>query len=117
MFQLNTFWKLSKMTITKPYEQMWCQTFYFGPPIFVLALNVKWNPHEFLQNFRKGFRASIKFNKVLLDLKAEKNKWDRGVFAKCSPPLSPQCLPLARHAAVELPPAAPCQAPPSLSGG
>ena len=43
----------------------------------------------------------------------------QGVFAKCSPPMSLQCLPLARHAAVELPPRTPRPDPPaaaSISG-
>ena len=48
MLQLNTFWNLSKMALTKPYEQIWGKTFYFGTKLFVEHTNVKWRPLEFL---------------------------------------------------------------------
>ena len=48
MLQLNAFWKLSKMPVTKPYEQRWCKTFYFTSPIFVEDLEVKRSLYEFL---------------------------------------------------------------------
>ena len=48
-FQLNTFWKLTKITITKPYEQNLTKTFYFASPNFVEVLKVKLSLYEFLQ--------------------------------------------------------------------
>ena len=60
--QLFIFWKLSNMAIYKPCEQRLPKTFYFGPPIFVGVLNGVESPHEFLLNFIKCFRASIKFH-------------------------------------------------------
>ena len=40
VLQLNEFWKLLKMNIFKPYEQMLLKTFYFATPILVGLLNV-----------------------------------------------------------------------------
>ena len=58
MLQINTFWKLTKITITKPYEQMCCKTFYITSPIFVEDLEVKRSLGEFLQILLKYFGAS-----------------------------------------------------------
>ena len=74
--------EINKMTITKPYEQILTKTFYFASPIFVEALTAKWSPPEFLQNFRKWFKASIKFTKLLMDPFANKEENNRGVFQK-----------------------------------
>ena len=49
MLQINTNWKLSKMSIIKICEQMWVKTFYFATPIFVEVLKGKSSPYEFLQ--------------------------------------------------------------------
>ena len=46
------------------------------------ALTAKWSPPEFLQNFRKWFKASIKFTKLLLDPFANKEENRRGGFQK-----------------------------------
>ena len=78
MLQINTFCNLSKMKIFKSYEQILTKTFYFASPIFVEALDAKWSPPEFLQNFRKWFKASIKFTKLLLDPFANKEENMRG---------------------------------------
>ena len=53
MLQITLFWKLSKVAITKPYEQTWGKTFYFGPPIFVEVLTVNSSLYEFFWVFRK----------------------------------------------------------------
>ena len=63
MLQINIFWELSKMTITKPYEQFLTKTFYFDSPIFVEILDDIKSPPEFLQNFRKCLSGLIKYLK------------------------------------------------------
>ena len=51
MLQLNTFWNLSKMALTKTYEQIWGKTFYFEAKLFVVLLKVMGRLYKFLQNF------------------------------------------------------------------
>ena len=47
MLQINTLWKLTKITIAKPYEQILTKTIYFDSPIFVEVQHVMGSPCEF----------------------------------------------------------------------
>ena len=47
MLQLNTIWKLPKITLIKSCEQMWVKTFYFATLIFVKLLKDKGDLYEF----------------------------------------------------------------------
>ena len=109
MLQLNTFWNLSKMALTKPYEQIWGKTFYFGPPIFVEVLKVNSSLYEFLWDFRKCPGALIKWLNPAVGLVCKCFKSSRDLFANflsLSPlhcgdgVLAPYCLAgRPRHAA------------------
>ena len=53
MLQLNTFWKLLKITLIKSYEPMLVKIIYLTSPNFVEHLKVIQNPYEFFLEFIK----------------------------------------------------------------
>ena len=96
---MNEFWKLSKMTIIKPCEQLLLKSFYFAPQFFLELLNDIERLHEFLQNFRKCLSASIKSLKAAGPKGKIENRKAGGLFAKCR-----LLLPCSDRATVELAP-------------
>ena len=50
VLQINAFWKLSHLTKSKPYEQRWPKTFYFGAQIFLEILPALGRLYEFFPN-------------------------------------------------------------------
>ena len=88
MLQINTIWKLSKMTLIRACEQRWSKTFYFGEPNFVELLGVMGSPPKILWNFRKCLNAPFNSLKLLEDRFAIKENGARGFRETLS---SPHC--------------------------
>ena len=71
MPQLNAFWKLLQITLTKSYEPMLSKLIYLASPIFVMILKVISSLYEFLWDFRKYPGALFKCLKVAAGLVCE----------------------------------------------
>ena len=61
MPQINTFWVIIKNALFKLQEQMWCKTFLFASPIFVVVLKGNSSLYEFFWDFRKCPGALFKW--------------------------------------------------------